>query len=162
MSNKFKIIIMVIFMFFTFIGCTSEQFKGEILKSQNQFDIQSYKSQEGVKAFFFTNKEGIIYKYIIYGTSNYSESGSDIVAAAISVLAINATNSLSQFTDSKTEYNSKEINSKPYLECELIKFNSKQGKDESIVLMKSLQLGLKDIEKQYGSKFLNVIEIKDN
>ncbi|MDP4177139.1 MAG: ribosomal-processing cysteine protease Prp [Bacillota bacterium] len=160
MEYKYIIILIVIILFFI-IYLSLKKFDGNISVNEKQFSLDSYESKDGVKAFFFINKDGIIYKYIIYGRTNYSEVGTDIVASAISSLSINTTNSINNFAAVKVDFICKEVNSKPYLECSLKKFNTKQGKYEAVVLIKSLKQGLSDIEKEYGSKYLQVIENKD-
>ncbi|WML34331.1 ribosomal-processing cysteine protease Prp [Clostridium sp. OS1-26] len=161
MNRKYNIIILILIILIMTVGCSQKTFDGNIETNSKEFSLESYKSNEGVTAFFFSNKEGIIYKFIIYGVTNYSEEGKDIVAAGVSALSINTINSINKLTDTKINYTSKEINLKPYLECQLNKFNSKQGKDETIVLIKALKLGLEDIEKAYGSKYIHLVEISD-
>lgn len=142
----------------TLIGCSKKNYNGDIEKQKVNLNIESYSDEKGVKAIFVKNKKGIIYKYVVYGTTNYDEKGKDIVASAVTSLAINTVNSINNFADVEMEYALKEVNDKPYLECELIKFKSKSGQDQAEILMKALKLGLSDIEEQYGSQYIQVIE----
>ncbi len=84
-----------------------------------------------------------------FGHAEYDDYGKDIVCSAVSVLIINAANSLEKFTkdlvlaetyeDGTTEILLKEHPSK-----------------EAILLIDSLVLGLEGIRDQYGKKYLSV------
>lgn len=139
------------------IGCGKSKYDGSIEKGKGAIDIESYKDLQGVKAFFIENQKGIIYKFVIYGESNYSEYGTDIVAAAVSSLSINTINSINEFTNVEMDYDTKEYNNKPYLECELNRFSSKSEQDKALVLMEALKLGLSQIQEQYGAEYIEVI-----
>ena len=77
----------------------------------------------------------------IEGHAGYADAGEDIVCAGISVLAINFINSVEKFTDDKFTVTSDE-------EGGLIDFRfSAIPSVESRLLMKSLVLGLGDLEE---------------
>ena len=51
-----------------------------------------------IKVTIYQSSEGEISGFAIQGHAGYAESGSDIVCAAVSVLAQNTVNSIEQFT----------------------------------------------------------------
>ena len=82
------------------------------------------------------------------GHAEYSE-GDDIVCAAVSTLVINTANAIEQLTD--TDFSSTMDNNE-------IKYIFHSNPDEkSKLLMDALVLGLKEIQKEYGKKYLNLV-----
>ena len=92
--------------------------RAEIYKSKNQF-----------RGFRVT------------GHAGYAESGHDIVCAAVSALVINTWNSVEAFTDDTFKGTANE--EKGYFLFEL----AEPCSDEAKLLMRSLELGLRDIQK---------------
>ena len=84
-----------------------------------------------------------------YGHAEYAEYGKDIVCSAVSVLLINAANSLEQFTDDLFSADTHEDGTTEIL----LKENPSK---EATLLVDSLILGLTGIQNQYGKKFLTV------
>jgi uncharacterized protein YsxB (DUF464 family) len=92
-------------------------------------------------------------KYIGFtmnGHAGFAEYGNDIVCAALSVLSINTINSIDQFTDDKIVVNQSEDDGA----LEIIFQN--EPSESAELLMKSFELGVNSIYKQYGKKFLNI------
>ena len=85
------------------------------------------------------------------GHAGYAEEGYDIVCAAVSVLTVNTVNSIEKFTDDafKAEAADGMVRWK-FTELPLSK--------EAKLLMDSLVLGLKDIQENYGKKYIKIIE----
>ncbi len=87
--------------------------------------------------------------FTIEGHAGYAQAGEDIVCAAVSALVINAVNSIERFTDDAFT-----------CDCEggmirELMFSSEISK-ESELLMDSLMLGLTEIQKSYGGKYITV------
>lgn len=82
------------------------------------------------------------------GHAGYAKHGNDIVCAAVSVLMINTLNSIEAFTED--EFRSGQEDG--YLEFHL----SQPVSDGAQLLLDSLVLGLKEIQKSYGSKFIEI------
>ena len=84
------------------------------------------------------------------GHAGYGEYGEDIVCAGISALVLNAINSIEAFTDTtfslKTEEESGSIE---------FRINGAYGSDAQL-LLRSMILGLKGIQNDYGKKFLRL------
>ncbi len=84
------------------------------------------------------------------GHAGFANYGKDIVCAAISVLVINMINSIETLT---TEVINVMTNEKTgTIICE---FNEHPSK-EAVLLVDSMLLGLKEIEHQYGKKYLKL------
>ncbi len=86
----------------------------------------------------------------VEGHAGYADSGSDIICAAVSALVINTINSIETFTEDKFSCKQDELSG--LIEFILVSEISK----ESELLMDSLFLGLKGIEKDYGKRFIKV------
>ena len=84
-----------------------------------------------------------------FGHAEYDDYGKDIVCAAVSVLIINAANSLEKFTNDLIMAETHEDGTTEIL---LMEHPSK----EAVLLIDSLILGLEEIRNQYGKKYLSV------
>ena len=85
------------------------------------------------------------------GHAGYAEEGYDIICAAVSVLTVNTINSIDKFTEDafKAEAADGMVRWK-FTEIPLSK--------EANLLMDSLVLGLKDIQENYGKKYIKIVE----
>ena len=83
------------------------------------------------------------------GHAGYAEAGTDIVCAATSALMINTINAVEAFTNDKFNWNQ----SDGYLEYHLTGAISKS----SALLMKTLVLGITDIQKNYGDEYIKIM-----
>ena len=84
------------------------------------------------------------------GHAGFADSGEDIVCAAISVLTINLINSIDCFTEDKFTCNQNEDDG--YIS---ISFENEPSK-EADLLLRSFELGIDSIFREYGKKFLNI------
>ena len=82
--------------------------------------------------------------------AGFAEYGEDIVCAAVSVLSINLINSLDKFTDDKFDVEQDED-----LGLIRLRFDNDPSHDADL-LVKSFELGVDSIFRQYGKKFLNI------
>ena len=86
-----------------------------------------------------------------YGHAGYAKFGKDIVCSAISILMTNTVNSIESLTDDKIVITADD-------KTGLIRFVFEGTPSEaSILLVKSLLLGLKQIQAEYGNKFIDII-----
>ena len=83
------------------------------------------------------------------GHAGFGYRGNDVICAAVSMLVINTANSIEKLTDC----NFKSTDSGN--EIKFI-FNSEPD-DKASLLMDSLVLGLKEIQKEYGKKYLELV-----
>ena len=84
------------------------------------------------------------------GHAGFAESGDDIVCAAISVLTINLINSIDRFTEDKITCDQNEDDG--YIS---IFFEQEPSRDADL-LLRSFELGVDSIFREYGKKFLNI------
>lgn len=101
-------------------------------------------------------KPGGIYKNIsLYGHCDFANSGKDIVCAAVSILYINTINSIEKFTDDVIITQEMGKGDKQVISAY---FKDKPG-EKSVLLMDSMMLGLKEIQKSYKKNIS--VEIKE-
>ena len=84
------------------------------------------------------------------GHAGYANEEPDIVCAAVSVLVINTINAIEKLAGQTSQViQNEEIG---FIKCD---FNDSLN-EKSILLMDAMVLGLKDISKAYGRKYLQV------
>ena len=88
-------------------------------------------------------------KFVIDGHAGYAEEGEDIVCAAVSALVINAINSIEEFTEDAFTMDCKDGQISNW------EFTSDISASSEL-LMKSLMLGLENIERSYGEEYLKI------
>ena len=96
-----------------------------------------------IKATFY-KKKGTYFGFSVQGHAEYAEPGSDIICAAVSALTINAVNSLESLTSDKILLEENEDGS---VKCKVVGNVS----PESVLLIRSLQIGLCKIYEEYSS-----------
>lgn len=84
------------------------------------------------------------------GHAGYADSGSDIVCAAVSVLVINTINAMEIFAKERMEMVTGQYDGI----IDIVFVNPVNEKTK--LLMDTMVLGLKSIEKQYGKKYLRL------
>ncbi len=108
-----------------------------------------------IKATFFKDSDGGYRGFSLSGHAGYAEAGSDIVCAAVSMLAINTVNSIELFTTDRIIANTD--NEKGLLTCSF----EGEVSSESTLLIDSLLLGLKEVERTYTDKTYIKISMKE-
>lgn len=84
------------------------------------------------------------------GHTGYAPAGEDIVCAAVSVLVINTINSIETLVSDRFD-----IETDP--DSGLIGFSLQEGySKESLLLIRSLVLGLQGIQKSYGTEYIRL------
>lgn len=78
------------------------------------------------------------------GHAEFASSGNDIVCASISVLVINTLNAIEKLANEKADVTAKD----GVIECHFLN----EINDKTKLLMDTMLLGLKDIEKNYGKQ----------
>ncbi len=96
-----------------------------------------------------------IVKYIVEGHTGFAESGEDIVCAAVSALAMHTLNGLTDVVGVSVGFEVREA----YLECVLPADLSGGERTKANVLLNSLYLSLKNLEKQY-TKYITITELE--
>lgn len=90
-------------------------------------------------------------KFMIDGHAGYADAGEDIVCAAVSALVINTINSIEQFTEDAFTCDCSDGMIQNW------EFTSSVS-SETELLMDALMLGLENIRKSYGEKYLKIKE----
>lgn len=96
------------------------------------------------------------YSFSIRGHAMYDEYGKDIICAGVSVLAITIANSM--LINCKNEVNVLQDEKNATITIKIPNILKGNASDEVKVLSKTLLLGLTNIEKEYGNKYINVKE----
>ena len=109
-----------------------------------------------IRALICRTKEGDICQFEISGHAEYSEAGTDIVCAAVSVLVINTINCLERFTNVSFTCEASEDGS-GRIACSFPEVERQNIDHDSQLLLQAMAFGLKDIEDKYG----NYIKVHD-
>lgn len=105
-----------------------------------------------IKATFKQKENDEIISFEMTGHADFAEMGSDIVCAAASSLSINAVNSIEQLAGYQPIVEVED----GYLYIEPLSDLSGKQSEVTSILLNSLLIGLKDIEKEYS----NYIRVK--
>jgi len=103
-----------------------------------------------IKITIYKNSKGDYVGLRSFGHAGYAESGYDIICSAVSVLVINTINSIEAFT--KDEVKIKMDKKKGLIEFKFVSDISEQ----SILLMKALELGLQRIKTDYNDGYIRI------
>ena len=95
-----------------------------------------------------SRKNNSYISFVSEGHAGYAEEGYDIICAAVSVLVVNAVNSIETFTDDK--FAAREDHGIVELLLE------GRVSDKTTLLLDSMILGLRDIQTQYGNEFIRL------
>ncbi|NLJ89181.1 MAG: ribosomal-processing cysteine protease Prp [Epulopiscium sp.] len=102
-----------------------------------------------LKVVFYLNKNNNLCGFQITGHSGYGEYGSDIVCAAVSALTINTVNSIKCF--SSDIFNLEYEDEGGLMILTMDKESRDYPSAETLLLLQSLELGLKNIQKDYNN-----------
>ncbi|HOO27906.1 MAG TPA: ribosomal-processing cysteine protease Prp [Lachnospiraceae bacterium] len=101
-----------------------------------------------ITAKVLKKQDGSYDSFSCSGHAGFSVKGKDIVCAAVSILVINTANAMEQFTDAKFECSSEST-----IEWKFLSAPDAGAK----LLMDSMLLGLKEIQNEYGKRYLRLI-----
>jgi len=107
-----------------------------------------------IKVSIYKNAENLITGFSLSGHADFSEYGSDVVCAAVSVLVINTINSIENFTSDT--FHLEQDEKKGFIEFQVI---SKMS-DGARLLLNSLALGLQGIQDEYSAKYIKLKQKK--
>ncbi|WP_026506014.1 ribosomal-processing cysteine protease Prp [Butyrivibrio sp. NC3005] len=99
------------------------------------------------------NAKGWYKGFSCNGHSGFSYEGMDIVCAAISMLTINTINSIEELCGDLMDVEADE--EQGFISCKF-KSGVSDISDEATLLMKSFELGVTSVFKQYGEQYLNI------
>lgn len=84
------------------------------------------------------------------GHAGFGDYGQDVICAAVSALALNMANSVETFTSDRFEGGSEEETGHFWF-----RFTG-QISSESRLLMNSLVLGIRNIQREYGNQYIHI------
>ena len=87
--------------------------------------------------------------FSVSGHAGYENAGRDIICASVSALVINTVNSVDALTANACACEQDSSG------CIKFKFSS-NGDEQGQLLIRALDMGLSNIEKEYGKKYLQV------
>jgi uncharacterized protein YsxB (DUF464 family) len=98
-----------------------------------------------------------ICKYVFSGHTGYAEAGGDIVCAALSALAMNALNGLTDVVGARVGFEARE----GYIECVLPEWETLSAAEKAgaRALLESMALSVRSLAAQYGD-FISLKELK--
>lgn len=100
-----------------------------------------------IKAKVLTHN-GSYLSFSCEGHAGFEDTGKDIVCAAVSMLVINTANSLDKLTDNRITGTDDK-----YIQWKFTDIPDEKGK----LLMDSMVMGLKEIERKYGNNYLRLM-----
>ena len=100
-------------------------------------------------SFLYTENENLI-GFEFNGHAGFASAGNDIICAAVSALVFTTVNSVEELTGCGFEVEENEKKGHIY-------FRLKDESDkDAILLLKSLRLGVEQIQKTYGKKYIRI------
>lgn len=107
-----------------------------------------------VDVSIYKNAKNLITGFKLSGHADYSQKGSDVVCAAVSVLVINTINSIEQFSSDQFTIDQDE-------KTGFIEFHvTSEISNNSNLLLNSLALGLNGVNEEYGNKYIKLTQLK--
>jgi len=108
------------------------------------------------RVLFERGQDGSWKSFSLDGHTGYAEEGTDIVCAALSVLAINTVNCLEELLQEKILVETDNRDDGARLTCVF----PERPSEEASLLVDCLLVGVRDTYRQYGSEFVN-FEIRE-
>ncbi len=102
-----------------------------------------------IQITIYQDSDSHIVRFESLGHAEYADPGSDIVCAAVSALVINTINSIETLTADRFSEDMQEAEG-------IIRFRMETFSHDSQLLLKSLILGLEEMERNY-SEYIDVI-----
>ncbi len=99
--------------------------------------------------------DGAILGFSSAGHADYSEKGSDIICAAVSMLVINTLNSIEALLPEDAEKMVTQVE-----EGKIVVTFDEEPSEHAMILLEAMCIGLKDVLKEYGDKYINIAEAK--
>lgn len=108
-----------------------------------------------IQISFFQKEEGQRQGFFVSGHAGYAKKGNDIICAAVSALVINTINAIQTFTSDQFDLETEEAQGKIYFRVKGLVSN------ESKLLLDALHLGITEIQKEYGEKYILLQDQKE-
>ncbi len=102
-----------------------------------------------IKVTFYRSSDETYRGFSLEGHAGYAAKGHDIICSAVTALSFNTVNSIEALTDNKIKVRTGKSGKLDF------KFEF-QSDDRGQLLVKSLVIGLTDIYREYGDKFIQI------
>lgn len=103
-----------------------------------------------IQVTIFQDSSGGYKGFRMKGHAGFGEAGQDIICAAVSVLTLNTANAIEAFTEDSIEGKADE-------NAGMLEFRfCGEVSRESKLLIDTLVLGLKDIQSDYGKRYIKI------
>ena len=103
-----------------------------------------------IRISFLYDEMNTVTGFDFEGHAGYDRAGRDIVCASVSALVLNTLNSIEKLT--KSEFTCEMDKEKGRISFRL----KDRGDEKTELLLKSLKLGIGEIRKNYGSKYIKI------
>lgn len=107
-----------------------------------------------INVSIYTDAENLITGFKLSGHAEYADPGSDVVCAAVSILVINAINSIEYFTSDQFQLEQDE--KKGIIELQMVLPMSSNAS----LLLNSLIMGLQAIVDEYTEQYIQLTQVK--
>ena len=104
-----------------------------------------------INVTIFKDSSDMYRGFSLVGHAGYTESGNDIVCAAVSMLSTNTVNSIDELTEDKISCHVDEDTG-----LLSMSFNGKIISNESKLLVDSLIIGLESVRESYGDTYIKI------
>lgn len=124
--------------------------------------IYGYENKEyenidiGTKVIFPVNKHGLVYGFMIYGSTGYAIKGYDIVSAGITSLSYHVMNTIRCYTQDENNYKEDEVLQMQLFVLPNMRFGL--GSEIAKVTLKSMVTSMLDLQSIYSQHIKVIIK----
>ncbi|NMA83295.1 MAG: ribosomal-processing cysteine protease Prp [Epulopiscium sp.] len=109
-----------------------------------------------IRITVFRRKKNKICGFRVAGHADYGPYGTDIVCSAVTALVFNAINSIETFTLEPIEY---EVQSEGgFIQCQFLNAYQSDMGSEAKLLVESMLLGISQIQEDYGTEYIQIVD----
>ncbi len=110
----------------------------------------------GTKVIFPVNKHGLVYGFIIYGSTGYAIKGYDIVSAGIASLSYHVINTIRRYTQDEDKYKEDDLLQMQMFVLPNMRFGI--GSEIAKVTLKSMITSMLDLQSTYSQHIKVIIK----
>lgn len=110
----------------------------------------------GTKVIFPVNKHGLVYGFMIYGSTGYAIKGYDIVSAGIASLSYHVINTIRRYTRDEDKYNEDDLLQMQMFVLPNMRFGI--GSEIAKVTLKSMVTSMLDLQSTYSQHIKVIIK----
>jgi Predicted ribosomal protein len=110
----------------------------------------------GTKVIFPVNKHGLVYGFMIYGSTGYAIKGYDIVSAGITSLSYHVINTIRRYTQDEDKYKEDDLLQMQMFFLPNMRFGI--GSEIAKVTLKSMVTSMLDLQSTYSQHIKVIIK----